>query len=386
MHIRAAVPRCPVLAVALSAAVIASLLPRAARAQNALTTWRATEEWRVDGSEAGEPFADIRDMVVTRDGTSWLLSFNDQVIRRYDRNGKVLSSVGRKGSGPGEMRNANGLVVASDGKVWVSDPSNARISVFNANGTFARQHTLAINGYGWRWEAWLDRTTGTVVDPFTNIRTGARSTSDWRHVTNAGVIKDSIAPPSCASGSAPAYFGYRAETKNKGAMSSQYPFSGGGGTAPDGRGAMWCAVPASSRAALVRIGRNDTIAHSAIVLPRVPVTAAERDSAIAAARTRVAKYETNDFDAAKIPTSKPPIALLSVDDDGRLWIQHTRRSGERSTTYDVHDRTGKHLGRLRLPRRSGSYGVPVRATKDALWVVELDDDDVVTLAKYRLGS
>lgn len=383
MHIRNAGPRSSVYANAMFAAVIVAL-PRVALAQNALTTWRATEEWRMDGSEAGEPFADVRDMVVTADGTAWILSFKDQVIRRYDRNGKALPSVGRKGSGPGEMRNANGLVVANDGTVWASDPSNARISVFNANGTFARQHTLTINGYGWRWEAWLDRTTGTVVDLFTHIRKGAPSSRDWRHITNAGVIKDTITPPTCTSGSAPVYSGFRAETKNKGNMFSQYPFSGGGGTAPDGRGAMWCAVPASSRAALVRIGRNDTIAQSALVLPRVPVTAAERDSAISAARAQVAKYETNDFDPAKIPTSKPPIALLSVDDDGRLWIQHTARSGERSTTYDVHDRTGKHLGRLVLPRRSGTYGVSVRATKGALWVVELDDDDVLTLAKYRM--
>lgn len=353
-------------------------------AQPALPTWRATEVWRVDGSESGEPFADLRDFVVTGDGTLWALSFDDQVIRRYDRNGKALTSVGRKGSGPGEMRNVNGLVVASDGSVWASDPSNARITVFNADGTFARQHILAINGYGWRWEGWLDRSSSSVVDQFTNMRVKNASTIEWRHITNAGVITDTIAIPSCASGGVPAYSGFRAETKNKGNFSSQYPFSDGGGKAPDGRGAMWCAVPNSTRAALVRIGPNDTLALSALVLPRIPVTAVERREVIAGANKEIAKYESNDFDASKIPTTKPPMAMLSVDDDSRLWIRHTRRAGETFAVYDVHDAKGKHLGRLRLPRRPAGYGVPIRAYGDTVWVAELDDDDVISLAQYRL--
>ena len=110
----------------------------------------------------------------------------------------------------------------------------------------------------------------------------------------------------------------------------------------------------------------------------------ERREVIAGANKEIAKYESNDFDASKIPTTKPPMAMLSVDDDGRLWIRHTRRAGETFAVYDVHDAKGKHLGRLRLPRRPAGYGVPIRAYGDTVWVAELDDDDVISLAQYRL--
>ena len=41
------------------------------RGQPAITAWRVTEVWRTDGGEGGQPLADPRDLIATKDGTLW---------------------------------------------------------------------------------------------------------------------------------------------------------------------------------------------------------------------------------------------------------------------------------------------------------------------------
>lgn len=360
-------------------------LPIPLSAQATPTTWKATELWRVDGSDGGEPFGAVRDMVVGKDGALWVLDYKDQQLRRFDSNGKPLATVGRLGSGPGEMRKANGLLVTRDGSVWINDPTQKRFSVFSASGAFEKQFVVTMGGYGFRWNAWLDRRTGDVMDLAIVRRPGATtSTSEWRRISTTGTIGDTIAMPTCAAGGEKLFNSFEARSKN-GNMVQSYAHTRGGGQVADGNGAMWCAMASSNHAVLVRIGKNDTIAQTNLKLIGAPVHPLERDSAIALAKQSIAQYETNTFDASRIPANKPPMLTLAVDDDGRLWIQHSARMNAQHVTFDVHDRAGKHLGRLRIPHRLSVEEIPVRARGNDLWVAVRDDDDVVQIVKYRVG-
>ncbi len=330
--------------------------------------------WQVDGSESGEPFGDLRDYVLLKDGTVWALDFKDQTIRRYDAGGAALAGVGRKGSGPGEMRNANGLAVAPDGAVWVNDPSNGRLSVFAANGTPQRAITLKIGGYGYRWEGWFDA-SGELIDE--EIGKGAR----FRRVDRDGTVRGTIPHPTC--GARTTTGGYRAETPGKGMLMAPYPFTVGGGRVADRRGYFWCASTRGTRVARLAYGKSDTVARTSIDIPLVPVSREERDEAVRALRDRVAKYATSDFDPAKVPTTKSGIAGLHVDNDGRLWVAHTSPWKQSRTTYDVFDGMGKSLFRVTLPIRAVLH-LPVVASGNEFLLAVMDDDDVITLARYRL--
>ena len=147
---------------------------------------------------------------------------------------------------------------------------------------------------------------------------------------------------------------------------------------------MWCASPASTSVALVRIGMSDTLAQTRVELARLSVGKAERDDAVARIEKKIAIYATNDFDPAKIPATKSAIALLSVDDDGRLWVQHAATFGDTTVTFDIHDRAGTHLGRLRIPQRPSLEGLPIRARGNDLWIALRDADDVIGIARYRI--
>jgi len=82
-------------------------------------------------------------------------------IVRFDQNFKTLATWGTKGNGDGQFDDPTSLVVdRAAGKVYVADPRNQRIQVFDANGKF-----LA----GWPVPEW-GRPYGfedVVVDPST---------------------------------------------------------------------------------------------------------------------------------------------------------------------------------------------------------------------------
>ena len=163
-----------------------------------------------------------------------------------------------------------------------------------------------------------------------------------------------------------------------------YPFTVGGGRAPDGRGGLWCATPTSTRPVLLRIGTNDTLAQAALTIEPLAVTKAEREETIARIRDGIRQYSSTDFDPAKVPNTKPGIAGLSVDATGRLWVQHARSVGVTRTTFDVYDARGAHLGRVTVPYRVRD-DMPVAARGMSLWLAVLDDDDVASVARFTLS-
>ncbi|MBY0489805.1 MAG: hypothetical protein K2R93_08180 [Gemmatimonadaceae bacterium] len=346
-------------------------------AQAPLKVARVMEQWRVDGSESGRAFGDVRDLLALPDGQLWVLDFKDQEIRRYDAAGTFRGVTARPGAGPGELRNADGMLLHGDGTVWVNDPMNGRLSVFGTSGAFLRQHPLAIGGWRYRWEAWFDRRTHTVVDP----RFGPGVDGTARRISVRGTVLGTLVLPACKQvlGS----LGYKAQTKGRGGLQANYPFTFGGGVAGDPAGGYWCAPVDGTRAVRLGLERRDTLARTDLELPPIAVSAAERQARIADVQKRVATFSWSDFDPSRVPSSKPPILGLWVDHDGRLWVRHADRFGVRQSVFDVHDHQGRHLARVTIPARSSEF-LPVQSRGDRLWLTIVDDDDVPWVTQYRV--
>jgi hypothetical protein len=349
--------------------------------------WRVAERWRVDGTEGNrQPFADLRDFIVTPHGDLWVLDYKDQRIRRFDATGAPREDVGARGAGPGELAGANGLLVVDNGTVWANDPRNGRLTVFDTSGRYLQQHVLPIGDHWLRWDAWIDRTTGHVMDPFAERPSGSGgSQRRWRRVALDGTVRDTVAIPSCQQGDVPLYSWYQGRSLDgQASMFDYYPFTDGGGAAPDGRGGLWCAVRTSTRAARLRIGGTDTLAETRPEVAVMPVSDTERVAAIEAARRELAQFPINDFDPSRIPATKPPIMQLSIDEHGRLWVQRALAPGASATTYDVHDSTGTRLAQVTIPYRPAAAGPALRARGRDLWVAVRDVDDVVSIAHFSI--
>ena len=64
-------------------------------------------------------------------------------VHRYSPDGKLLSSWGKPGTGPGEFNIAHNICCDDDGWVYVADRENHRIQVFDGNGRFETEwHNL----------------------------------------------------------------------------------------------------------------------------------------------------------------------------------------------------------------------------------------------------
>jgi len=95
----------------------------------------------IDGDEKyifHQPF----DLKVDDQGNIYILDSGNFRIQKFDRNGKYISSIGRKGQGPGEFLNCQDLDLDRDANLWIFDPENNRISGFTPEGKYANSIKL----------------------------------------------------------------------------------------------------------------------------------------------------------------------------------------------------------------------------------------------------
>jgi hypothetical protein len=79
----------------------------------------------------------FRPMAVTTDqrGNIYVLDFDDRAVKKFSTEGKYVMTFGYgKGKGPGEFSNPTDFDLGPDGSVWVCDPINGYVTVFNEHG------------------------------------------------------------------------------------------------------------------------------------------------------------------------------------------------------------------------------------------------------------
>jgi DNA-binding beta-propeller fold protein YncE len=62
-------------------------------------------------------------------------------VAKFDKNGKFIKSWGSRGTEPGQFNTVRGIVIDSQGNVYVADSGNKRIQVFDSEGVFKTQFT-----------------------------------------------------------------------------------------------------------------------------------------------------------------------------------------------------------------------------------------------------
>ena len=78
----------------------------------------------------------------------------------YDRSGRLLRTMGRRGAGPGEFQSASAMGFVGD-SLWVADPGLARTTIFDAAGSVAATVLARVGGGAQR------------IVPFTLLRDGS---------------------------------------------------------------------------------------------------------------------------------------------------------------------------------------------------------------------
>lgn len=350
----------------------------ASQALGAQERWTLRETLRIGGEDEGPYlFSDIRGVAVGSGGTIFVLDFKAQEIRLFDAQGKFVKRVARRGAGPGEIQNANGLLTAPDGRVWVNDPSNARFSVFAPDGEFQRQVIVPIWGYQWIWEG-VFLPDGALLEYLPIRSDGASSREAIRRFRPDGSLRDTLNLPGCSPrGVKPEDMTF-AGRSSRGGIYMSVPFLPTPVNAWDRRGYIWCAP--RDRYVVMQLGieRGDTLTTLVRDVPPIPVTNAEREAAIAGIRKAFRERGFPDPDFSRVPRTKPVINKVDVDGAGRVWVR--RAAGDSMRTYfDVWSDRGTLVATVEAPFRL--FGPRPLFRGDTVYAVTVDQDDVPAVVR-----
>lgn len=340
--------------------------------------WTLTETLRIGGGDSGPTsFNYIKSIAVDTKGRVFIYDRQAKEIRVFAPDGKFVKTIGRVGSGPGEMRDAEGIAFAPDGMLWMRDAANARLTVFDAEGVYRYGWTMTFCSSQGPWNPQMDR-RGRLLD--VDCMVGGGSTLGYAilgyHLDRTRI--DTIAErPACGT----SQLAEAARFVTKGGTRTTYrsiPYAPMYMSALGPAGEVWC-VANSVNYSIARIvpGSRDTIRTSRSISP-APVTAAERDTVI----SQFGSNSPGGLDVSRIPRVKPAIDRIVADGDGRLWVMRSTANNTRE--LDVVDAKGRVIATMSLGKVRTSNYTPFTVQGDNIYLVVLDEDDVPFVGRFRI--
>ena len=91
-------------------------------------------------------FGSTRSIVRLANGALAILDESSQTIRVFGAAGESLREIGRRGAGPGEFQFPMWFGECRPDTLFVIDPATARVSLFDSQGRFVRQHPFKSRG------------------------------------------------------------------------------------------------------------------------------------------------------------------------------------------------------------------------------------------------
>ena len=372
--------------VAAACALASAFVPFASA--HAQAQWQLVEDLRI-GSDASEMtiFTDVRGIVAGPQGNVFVLDWRPQEIRMFDRTGRFVSLVARKGQGPGEIAQGNGMLLVRD-TLWVNDPSNGRWGAWSAtDGKFLRHFSIPINSFGYIWEAGTDA-EGRIVQPISvpSGRTGpdGRPMSDRRlqRVRTDGRIADTLPLRGCQPRVIPSKTSFSGTNPDRGGSYVQIPYLPRPLMVTDGRGGFWCSPNDEYLLVHGSLAKGDTLQAVRQPYTRLAVPRAARDSQIQRIRTSLSRYQVVDADYSLIPDVQPVFVRLDADDKGQLWALRTTPAGA-PLSFDVYDPAGRKTATVTTSLRFAPYR-PLHFRGDYVYGVITDDDEVPHVVRARI--
>jgi len=305
-------------------------------------------------------FGQVRSAVMDPRGGFYLYDFNDRQIRRYDRTGRFLNLVGKKGGGPGEYEQMAGMAVTRDGQLIVHDTRNSRITYFNPDGKVAREFPLLRRAF--YVENFIVDTTGRIyltVPLPGGPAEGAGSRHQYLRLTPYGAVIDSLLLPEITVDRTGPNRGFFLNT-SAGSRSSFMELPLREFYPPGGH------LFGSSHAYRFVVSRPG---EPVLVVERrytpILLGTEERAEWLASAdwleKNRPGGYKY------VIARTKPPIRALMGDHLGRIWVEvfgpaekrndpprppgdnRPQLTWQERNRFDVFSPTGDYLGRVTLP-------------------------------------
>jgi hypothetical protein len=378
---------------------------------------RLIEELRIGSVEGDDRFifGDISNVEMTRDGSIWVVDSQGPRVRIFDKNGRYVRDVYRPGSGPGELRSVMGIGLTPEGRVATWDVDNHRVSVYQPTGRFVTSFTA--NSARWGEDNFRVDTSGRFW-----VYTGVRNRSCVRQFTGPdGKVQEiGSGAPGCIR---PAYLRYsRAgilrdtffvpipqETERVRSFAVNLPegivnpFIQRWDYALSAQGFAVTAISTKYALNVVREnGRSFRVTRIERDYQPIRLKPEERNEWQARADFYTRRSPTAASAGVRIPQVKPALRAISVDSDGRIWVDRYVDAVKRRDitlrpasaelppqltwleprTFDVFEPGGRFLGTVVAPLRTRF----IRMRGNTIWAVARGDLDEAYLVRYRLET
>jgi hypothetical protein len=263
-----------------------------------------------------------------------------------------------------------------NGNLWVPDPNNTRVSVFDSSGAFVTSHPMQGGFAISPWPGGVD-TAGYFYN-FVPDMSGEFRTLMIRY-DSAMTPLDTLVPPRWQEPEQ--YFELVMENaRGRSVSRTSVPYTPGLDWQLTSAGDFWFVHTGPYE--LYRLtAAGDTVRKVTKPFEQVPVTGEDVDSAMARLESFIERGAK--VDRSRIPGVKPAVRGFYVTGDGQLWVEPTTRDrADRGRLFEIFDPEGRYLGRLRLPFRV-SYPPPV-IRGDMILAVTRDELEVPFVVRAKI--
>ncbi len=312
----------------------------------------------------------------------------------YDSNGRLVRVLGRRGDGPGELRQIGSVSVTAEDSIVTFDPRLQRFTVWHPDTGFVRSHQLPVDASvgAWAADAWPWPPFGIVVlqleiTPLESVPPGA-GMRRWPHIARL-TLRDTVGRIVATS---PDFDGMYSGLDDRG--DRRLPFSHQPFVAVSadrvyyGSGERFSISYVNERfewAGDLRWPSRRESLTAAEVEAVKQETYAGMPSSLSGEQRRV-RIEPS-FSPEILPSERPAIGRVLVADDGRIWIERftAMRLGSptsiESDEWTILETDGHPVGRLQLPVRARLEDV----RDGAVALVVRDSLDVQRVAIHALN-
>jgi hypothetical protein len=359
------------------------------------SAWRLVPETVIGELDGEDPyiFAAISGLAVNAIGQIFALDRETNELRIFNPTGEHIRTTGRKGEGPGEYSNANGLAWLSDDTIVVVDQPGNRYSVLSSSGDFVRSVPRNLGFYGWVYsggiqdsELYESSYVGQDED-FHPALLGTRlRRPDLPGLASFGEPPEPGAPQAAIDTimlpepSGPIYESFSVRTE-RGGMVMGVPHAARPIYSLDGEGHIWFGhggTPTVYRGTF----EGETLSEIAVNWTPHPVT--DEEVAEWAAGESVQRFRDmgGDLDLHRIPASKPFFDDIVIAEDGHVWL--TVPAGVDETVFAVLDPDGRYLGQLTLSNVARVDYVRPVIRNDRVFFVGTDEIGVQRIYVYKV--
>ncbi len=91
---------------------------------------------KLEGDNENYQFFRPNDVVCDRSGNIYILDSGNNRIQKYNKSGRYLATIGRKGQGPGELESVNSMDIDDEENIYVAANYNKEVNKFSSDGKF----------------------------------------------------------------------------------------------------------------------------------------------------------------------------------------------------------------------------------------------------------